>query len=88
MTSGHYIQVLVGAIFVVAVCAAIVVDLLLVFVLRTKSISLRTWIATKSHPTLIIAGCLATLVACWLLRGSWPLASFAGFLGGHLFAHW
>jgi len=81
-------QLLLGGLFVALTGAAILLDLVLVLVLRVKSISLRTWLATEAHPTLLVAGTLATVGVCALVSGSPVLLFFAAFLGGHLFAHW
>jgi len=81
-------QYLLGAVFVTATAAAIVLDLVLVLVLNVDSISWRTWEAAEAHPTLSVAGVFATVLVCWLVRGRWGLVMFAGFLGGHLFSHW
>ena len=81
-------QPLLGRIFLAIAALVIALDLALVLALGADSISLRTWIATKAHPTLIAAGVLATVGASWLVRGDWRLVMFAGLAGGHLFIHW
>lgn len=77
-----------GVAFVVLMGLAIAADLAVVLGLSEPSISWRTWQAERKHPTLITAGTLATILVCYLVRGSWPLVFFAAFMGGHLFAHW
>ncbi len=77
-----------AALFIASMSAAIALDLYLVLWLKVRSISWRTWQATKKHPTLIIAGCLATLLVCLGLHDSFWLACLAAWVGGHLFGHW
>ena len=55
--------------------------MLLVVWFKVSSISLRTWVATELHPTLIDGGIVATLIVCYLLRQSWPDVAFIAFLG-------
>lgn len=83
----HTHQTLLGVVFVVAMSAAILLDLWLVLVRKTKSISWRIWEACSAHPTLMVAGTIATFATCWLVRDTWPLVAFAAYTGGHLFAH-
>jgi hypothetical protein len=66
---------------------AIVVDLILVGCGLT-SISMRTWIATRHHPTLIIAGVLLTAFICYFASDEWVPCSLMAFMGGRLYAHW
>lgn len=74
--------------FVWAFAVAIVTDLILVLVLKVKSISLATWIATEAHPTLIFAGAIGGCYVCFLVRDHWREVAFAGMMTGHLFAHY
>ena len=67
--------------FRAVVFSAILFDVLLVEWFKVSSISLRTWVATELHPTLIDGGIVATLIVCYLLRQSWPDVAFMAFLG-------
>lgn len=66
----------------------VVTDLLFVLYLKIDSISWDTWQACNAHPTIQVAGTIATLIVCYLVRVSWPTVAMAAFLGGHLFSHW
>lgn len=70
--------------FVVCCTLGIVADLVLVLWLSAPSITERTWAACREHPVIAVAGGLATVWVCWLVRTDWRLAMFAGMLGGHL----
>lgn len=62
-------------------------DLILVLYYKVSSISWDTWQACNAHPTIQVAGTIATLIVCYLVRVSWPTVAMAAFLGGHLFTH-
>jgi hypothetical protein len=59
------------------------------WLVRTKrgSISVRAWIATSQHPTLIAAGVFLTLGTAYLVREAWGLVAFVCYVGGHVFSH-
>jgi len=78
----HWPELAFVGLFALAVAA----DLWLVFTGR-KSISLRTWLATEAHPTLIAAGMLASVGVAWLLRDSATALFVWGILSGHLLVH-
>lgn len=63
-------------------------DVMLVLYWKVSSISWDTWQACDAHPTIQVAGTIATLIVCYLVRMSWPTVAMAAFLGGHLFSHW
>lgn len=77
-----------GLIFCLIMGFAISCDMTMVMILKTDSISWRSWVTTQEHPTLIAAGMLFTVGVCWLIRTSWVLVMFMGIMGGHLFVHW
>lgn len=82
------LHVLLATAFLGLTGLAVAFDLYLVLVRKTKSISLRTWIATKAHPTLIAAGILLSVVIAFLVQDYPALVYFTGLLAGHLFVHW
>lgn len=81
-------QKLWGRIFLSLFGLGVLIDLYLVLVLHIQSISWRIWEACLAHPTLTVAGTLATVGVCRLVSHRWGLVFLAGFLGGHLFTHW
>ena len=81
-------QVLLGTLFIVLNGLGILADLFIVVVLGQPSISWRTWTVTEAHPTISIAGTLAGIWFCWLVRTSWVRVAFAAAMVGHLFWHW
>lgn len=74
-----------GVLFLFIFCGLAVYDLYLKYKKNT-SISEDTWLACSTHPTLIMAGTLATIGVGWLVRDLWGLVLLAGLLGGHLFS--
>lgn len=81
-------QKLWGRLFLALFGLGVLIDLYLVLVAHTDSISWRIWEACLAHPTLMVAGTLATIGVCRLVSHRWGLVFLAGFLGGHLFTHW
>lgn len=81
-------RIAIGVAFMVIMGAACVLDFWMVVVRKVPSISWRTWMEMRKHPTLIAAGIIATLGVCFLLQGEWGLVAFAGIMGGHLFVHY
>ena len=75
-------------IFILLLVLGIVADLVMVLWMKVESISWRTWVATKYHPTIMTGGGLLTIFVCWCVRRKWPLVAIGAYLGGHLFAHW
>lgn len=77
-----------AALYVAGVSVAVVADLFLVLVLKVKSISMATWIATQAHPTLIAFGVLVSVGIAYLLWDYRWLLCVNFLLCGHLFIHW
>ena len=81
-------QVLLGGLFIGLNGLGVLVDFVMVVFFGLTSISWQTWTEESLHPTLSVAGVLATISICWLVRTEWSLVFFGAFIGGHLFAHW
>ena len=79
-------QTALQTVFAACVAVAVVADLVMVLGLGVDSITQRTWAACAAHPVIAVAGGLATVAVCWLVRGDWRAVMFAGMLGGHLFS--
>jgi hypothetical protein len=85
--AGYSMQAVYGAVFILCLAAALILDAVMVLHWRVESISARCWDACSAHPNIAGFGLLFAFLIILAVRESWVLVMLAALMAGHLFMH-